>query len=78
MDPTALQLAVEEDRIIVSMAGTSFRAIYSRSRDARDHRPLVEALAMSIDKEAPVSRKEFEAEAWAAATAKARELGWLA
>ena len=36
------------------------------------------ALQLAIDKEAPVSRKEFEAEAWAAATAKARELGWLA
>jgi len=35
-------------------------------------------LQLAIDKEAPVSRKEFEAEAWAAATAKARELGWLA
>ena len=38
---------------------------------------LVESLAMSIDKEAPVPRKEFEAKAWEAATAKARELGWI-
>ena len=32
---------------------------------------------MSIDKEGPVFRKEFEANAWEAATAKARELGWI-
>jgi hypothetical protein len=33
---------------------------------------------MSVEKEAPAqSRKEFEALAWEAANAKARELGWI-
>ena len=73
---TNLQLEVEGDRIIVLMPGTSLRATYLKSQDPRDRRQLVESLAMSIDKEAPVSLKEFEAIAWEAATAKARELGW--
>ena len=82
---TNLQLEVEGDRIIVLMPGTSLRATYLKSQDPRDQRQLVESLAMSlveslamsVDKEAPVPRKEFETKAWEAATAKARELGWI-
>ena len=77
MNVVHLQVEVEGDCIIVSMPGTSFRATYLKSQDPRDQRQLVESLAMAIDKEASVPRKEFEAKPWEAATAKARELGWI-
>ena len=63
MNVIDLQLVVECDRIVASMAGTSFRATYLKSQDPRDQRQLVESLAMSIDKEASVPQ-EFEAKAW--------------
>jgi hypothetical protein len=32
---------------------------------------------MGDDKDAPISRNEFQAQAWHAANTKARELGWI-
>ena len=38
---------------------------------------LVQSDYMTDDKDASSSRREFEELAWEAATAKARELGWI-
>jgi hypothetical protein len=62
-------------RIIVSMPGTSFRAAYFRSVTEPGLTPCE---FLDVDRGASISRKEFEALAWEAAIAKARELGWIA
>src|SRR5688572_24473038 len=37
----------------------------------------IQAKQLTVDREAPMSHKDFEALAWTAANAKARELGWI-
>jgi hypothetical protein len=68
-----LKTEVEGERIVVTLPGTSFRAIYYKNPDAPG---LLQSPIMSHDSSAPISRSEFEALAWKAANKKARELGW--
>ena len=71
-----LRVEVEDDRIVVTMPGTSFRTSFFKSDDEPS---LVQSPAMSVEKEAPSDkRRAFEALAWEVADAKARELGWIA
>ena len=64
-----------DEHIVVSREGTSFRTAYFKSADEPR---LIQSPTMSGEKEAPAQRrKEFEALAWEAANAKARELGWI-
>jgi hypothetical protein len=70
-----LETHAMDGRIIVSMAGTSFRAAYFRSVTEPG---LTRCEFLEVDRAASMSREEFEALAWEAALAKARELGWIA
>jgi hypothetical protein len=75
MEPGDLQVGVDDEHIVVTMAGTAFRASFFRSKDEPR---LIQSPAISVEKDAPSARrKEFEALAWEAANAKARELGWI-
>ena len=70
-----IKVEVEDDHIVVSIPGTSFRATFFK---ASDEPKLIQSEAMSVEKETPAqSRREFEALAWEAANVKARELGWI-
>jgi hypothetical protein len=42
-----------------------------------DEPKLIQAKQLTVDREAPMSHKDFEALAWTAANAKARELQWI-
>ena len=68
-----LSIEVERERIVVSFPGTHFRTVYL----LKEGQGLVESPLMSKDSNAAVSPEEFEDVAWAAATRKAFELGWV-
>jgi hypothetical protein len=70
-----LETHAMDGRIVVSMPGTSFRGAYLRSVTEPG---LPRASFLDVDRGASISRKKFEALAWEAAIAKARELGWIA
>jgi hypothetical protein len=75
LDHGDIKVDVEDDHIVVSMPGTSFRTAFFK---ASDEPRLMQSPVMSVEKEAPAqSRREFEALAWEAANTKARELGWI-
>ena len=69
-----LEARLEGDHIIVTLPGTSYRALFYRSKTESR---LLQAEQLSVNKNAPMYHEEFEAKAWEAAHAKARELGWL-
>jgi len=70
-----LKVDIEGDVIVVSLTGTSHRALFFLSPGEAK---LVQAMQKtSVEKEASISHKEFEAMAWEAANNKARELGWV-
>jgi hypothetical protein len=71
---TKVQVQVEDDRIIVTIPGSSFRVAYARSPDAPK---ITQSRMMATDHEAAVSQREFEMLAGEVANAKARELGWI-
>jgi hypothetical protein len=71
----SLETSAIDGRIIVSMPGTSFRAAYFRSVTESG---LTLGDSLEVDHHASLSRNEFEALAWDAAMAKARDLGWIA
>ena len=60
--------------IVVTMPGSSFRTTYVKSPKAPG---LTQTEYMSNDKSAAIPHREFEAMAWEAALAKAREFGWI-
>ena len=69
-----IKVEIEGDLIVVSLHGTSYRAIYFKSpREPK----LIQAPNLTVVKEGSMTHKEFEAMAWNAATAKARELRWV-
>ena len=67
-----LIVEVEGERISVFLPGSHFRTVYLRTEKG-----LVESLQMSADSTSAFSPEEFEDIAWAAATRKAFELGWV-
>jgi hypothetical protein len=69
-----LKVDVEGRYIVVTMPGSSFRSSYFKSVMVPG---LVQSDYMTDDRDAAISRDEFEALAWEAANAKARELGWI-
>jgi hypothetical protein len=69
-----IKIDVEGDLMVVSMPGTSYRAIYFSSPDKSK---LIKAPNLTVDKDAPMTHEDFEALAWEAANEKARELGWI-
>jgi hypothetical protein len=76
MEHGKITAEVQGKRIVVTMEGSSFRAIYYRSEDGSK---LLQSIVMSIDKKHPDRdrREKFEQSAWEAANAMARELGWI-
>ena len=68
-----IKVEIEGDLMVVSLHGTSYRAIYFKSPLEPK---LIQAPNLTADKEG-VTHEEFEAMAWRAATAKARELRWI-
>jgi hypothetical protein len=69
-----LNVDVEGDLLVVSLPGTSYRALYFTSPDQLN---LVQAPNSAVDKGAPMTHEQFKALAREAATKKARELGWI-
>ena len=60
--------------LAVSLPGTSYRVLF---RLSPDEPRLLQSANLAVDKEAPMSHRDFEALAWKAANEKARELGWI-
>ena len=76
MQLDAIKVEAEGNQIIVTMIGTPFRAVFFRSEKCP---ALIQSPAVSVDKKAATNvHREFEQVAWRAATARARELGWIA
>ena len=69
-----LEAQIDEDRIVVTLPGTDFRAVFHLSPDEPR---LIQSPVLATDQEAEISSKDFEALAWEAANAQARELGWI-
>ena len=68
-----LHVEVEDDGIIVTLPGTTFRVIYHMTPND----PGLAASAIQSDKSAGIAEFDFLARAWRVANDKARELGWI-
>lgn len=68
-----LHVEVEDDSIMVTLPGTSFRVIY---RKPSQYRGLV-TFDFRGDKSTGITLADFLARAWPVANHKARELGWI-
>ena len=75
MVPGKINVDVKRQRLIVTLEGTSYRTVFCLSPDKSR---LIESGALAVDRAAPMAHKDFEALAWEAANAKARDLGWIA
>ena len=69
-----IEVDVEGDMLVAWLPGTTYRALYFRSADRKK---LTQAKQLTVDKAAPMTHEEFEAMAWEAVNAKARELDWI-
>ena len=69
-----LRVEVDGIDIIVTMPLTSFRMAY---RKAQGNPWLIASDYVRDDRDAPITRAEFLAQAWRAANEKSRKLGWL-
>jgi len=67
-----MQVSVVDDAIVVTMPGPAYAVTY-RKRDE----PWLLASDIRDDKNSPISRWTFRAQAWTAANEKARELRWI-
>jgi hypothetical protein len=70
-----LRVDVRGDEIIITLPGTKFMVTYRKPKDARH---ITSKSDWTDDPDASLTLGAFRARAWIAATAKARELGWLA
>jgi hypothetical protein len=68
-----LRVEVEDDAIIITLPGTTFRVIYSKPKKS----PGLVAFGVRGDKDAGLSQADFLSRAWRVANDKARELGWI-
>ena len=68
-----LRVEVEEDGIVVTLPGTSFRVIYRK----RSEYPGLVAFNFRGDKSTGMTQADFLVRAWPVANHKARELGWI-
>ena len=68
-----LKVDAEGQYIVVTMPGSSFQTTYVKSPKAPGR---TQTEYMNDDKAAAIPRREFQAMAWEAALAKAREFGW--
>ena len=71
-----LRIEVRADEIVVTLPGTSYRAVYHKPADKPG---LIAAFRSGRwEQGTPMTQAEFHARAWRAANIKARELGWIA
>ena len=70
-----LRIEVRDDEIVVTLPGTSYRAVYHKPAD----KPGLIATFRSgrWEQGTSMTRAEFHARAWKLANDKARELGWI-
>ena len=68
-----LRVEVEDEGIIVTLPGTTFRVIYCKS----DNAPGVLKFSLQADKSAGITEADFLARASRVANDKAKELGWI-
>ena len=68
----AIEVAVVDDSIVVTMPGTRYRIVYRQGLDT-----WLVASDTRNDADFPFRTFTFRARAWTAANDKARELGWL-
>jgi hypothetical protein len=68
-----LQVSVEDDAIVVRLAGTDHCISYRKTYDAL----WLVASEILDDPKSRRNRLAFRAQAWTAANEKARELGWI-
>jgi hypothetical protein len=68
-----LRVEIDDDGIIVTLPGTTFRVIYRKQSDP----PGLVQSALRADKSAGISKADFLARAVRVANDKARELGWI-
>jgi hypothetical protein len=70
-----LRIEVRDDEIVVTLPGTSYRAIYHKPAD----KPGLIATSRfgRWEPGASMTQAEFHARAWKLANDKARELGWI-
>jgi hypothetical protein len=77
MDEAAtLHVEIEDDEIVVTKRGTGYLVAYRKSVDQPRPRLVITRIWMGPTTMAP-GINEFRAQAWQAAVAKARELGWI-
>jgi hypothetical protein len=67
-----LQISVVNDALVVTMPGTSYSVTYHKRSE-----PWLHASDLRDDKDSPISKFTFRAQAWTAANDRARELGWI-
>ena len=68
-----LHLVVASGGIVVTMPGTDFLVVYTKSENT----PWLMVTKLEDDRTAPFKLAEFMARAWVTANDKARELGWI-
>jgi hypothetical protein len=68
-----LHIEVEDDRIMVTLRGTTFHVVYRKTHES----PGLVQIALQPDKSAGMSEADFLARAWRVASDKAKELGWI-
>jgi hypothetical protein len=73
---TDLHVEVRDGDIVVTMPGTSFRAVYRKPHRAPARTTKLDSF--QNQQKGPITRVEFLARARKLANAKARELGWIA
>jgi hypothetical protein len=70
-----LSVDVQDDSIIVTIPGSSFRTAFFKSKD--EPGMIYQSSLIHLDEKCPLSREEFEKLAWEAANEEARKLGWV-
>jgi hypothetical protein len=71
-----VHIEVVNDEILVILPATSYGVTYYKP--ASSPGLIIKNFVPKIDTAAPIDQSEFLANAWQAANAKARELGWIA
>jgi hypothetical protein len=71
-----LHVEVEGREVIVTLPGTRYAVTYNKPTNS----PQLHCtqFPVEVDRRSPISQAAFVGKAWKLATAKARELGWIA
>jgi hypothetical protein len=69
-----LEMKMEGSEFVITMPGTSYQVTFRKLADGPG---LSASHNIRDDRNAPITRSEFLAQAWRLANDKARELGWI-